>query len=93
MYNKKVTHEVKGELTLCFDSITDRAWVAQAVRIGCSHQEQVDGARLQTLQDETLCFHMIGEGLPAAPCCVAAVHTAQIKHKYLSSKSLRSKLT
>lgn len=88
-----MTREVKGELTLRFDSIADRTGVAQAVRISGSHQKQVDGARLQPLEDETLCFHVIGEGLPAAARRVAAVHTTQIKREYLSSKLQRPNFT
>lgn len=87
-----MTREVKGELTLRFDSIADGTGVAQAVRISGSHQEQVDGARLQTLQDEALRFHVIGEGLPAAARRVAAVHTTRNKRKYLFSKLQRPKL-
>lgn len=83
--------EVKGELTLCFDRVADGAGVAQAVRIGRSHQEQVDGAGLQILQDEALGLHVIRERLPAATRRMAAVHT-HIKHEYLYCKLLQPKL-
>lgn len=72
----------KGKLTLCFDSVADGARVTQAVRISRSHQEQVDAAGLQTLQNEALCLHVIRERLPAAARRMAAVHTTQIKCQF-----------
>ncbi len=85
--------DVKCELTLCFDSVADGARVAQTVRISCSHQEQVDGAGLQTLQNEALRLHVIRERLPAAARRMAAVHTTQIKRQFTLRPTLCSEIS
>ncbi len=85
--------DVKCELTLCFDSVADGARVAQTVRISCSHQEQVDGAGLQTLQNEALRLHVIRERLPAAARRMAAVHTTQIKRQFTLPPTLCSEIS
>lgn len=45
--------------TLCFHSIGDGAGVAQPVGVGRPHQEEVDRAGLQALQDERLGLHVL----------------------------------
>lgn len=85
--------EVKGELTLRFDSVANGARVAQAVSVSSSDQEQVDSARLQTLEYEALRLHVIGERLPAAARRMAAIHTTQIKRQFTLWPKLYSQIS
>lgn len=76
----------KAVLTLCFHSISDRTGITQPVGIGCPYQEEVDCAGLQALQYKWLSFHMLCQGLPAAPWCMTA-DTQQRELRFKKSNS------